>query len=110
MTLRCFRCDKELDPVFPDMTSAPNQPYAGTRFISYGHYGSTVHDPAGHGGGREFLEINICDLCLLTHKDQVLRAFKSIRTTYEYQAWEPDMTPEAWQEWRAEAQARRLAG
>lgn len=38
-----------------------NQPSAGTAFFTHGHYGSTAFDPMD----GTFLEINICDPCLV---------------------------------------------
>ena len=63
--LPCIACGRELKNV--DRDADENQPYAGTAFVSHGHYGSTAYDPMdGH-----YLEINICDLCLVTHADRV---------------------------------------
>lgn len=56
--LNCIVCDKELENVFEE---AQNQPYEGLSFVSYGHYGGTAFDPMD---GR-YLEVNICDECLL---------------------------------------------
>lgn len=52
--LKCIVCGKTLCNVDSDVE---NQPYDGTAFTSYGHYGSTVFDPMD----GTFLEINICD-------------------------------------------------
>lgn len=57
--LPCIRCDKPLKNVDPEYTSG-NQPYEGTAFTTYGHYGSTIFDPMD----GTILEINICDECL----------------------------------------------
>jgi len=63
--LPCIACGRELENVTAD--SAVNQPYTGTAFISHGHYGSTAFDPMnGH-----FLEINVCDACLVLHHQRV---------------------------------------
>lgn len=63
--LPCIACGQELENV--DISST-NQPYNGTAFITHGHYGSTAYDPMdGH-----YIEVNICDACLILHKDRVL--------------------------------------
>ena len=75
MTLPCIRCGKGLEPAFrrryepEDATPPVNQPAGGTMFVSYGQYGSTVFDPEGRSG-REFLEINVCDECMLLAASQ----------------------------------------
>jgi hypothetical protein len=64
LDLSCFKCGKALENATrgPDgLAMNVNQPSEGLSFKSYGHYGGTAFDPMdGH-----FLEINICDLCLL---------------------------------------------
>jgi hypothetical protein len=86
-TLNCFKCGVTLEPAFREDTG--NQPYAGTTFISYGHYGSTVWDPPGTG--HRFLEINICDRCLVAGKDAVLHVDVTPQAPiYNYQPWDPE--------------------
>lgn len=63
--LPCIACGRQLENVTAD---AGNQPYAGTAFVTHGHYGSTAYDPID---GR-YLELNICDLCLVSHHDRVI--------------------------------------
>lgn len=64
--LSCIGCGQELVNAFDDAT---NQPYNGTTFTSHGHYGSTAFDDfEGY-----FLEINVCDACLILHKDRVMQ-------------------------------------
>lgn len=41
---------------------------AGLSFRTYGHYGSTIFDPMGTG---EYLDIAICDLCIIKNLDKV---------------------------------------
>lgn len=67
----CFKCGKELESVFPDKFQA----YAGTQFVSYGHYGSTVFDPMNES---EYIEIVICDDCLLKNSDNVSHMTKEV--------------------------------
>lgn len=98
-TLPCFRCGKDLEPANGEMTH--NQPYAGTIFRAKGQYGSTVFDPNVWGPAREFLDINICDECLLQNRAQVLHTVlpddpPPAGTTA---TWEPDMTLEDWRAW-----------
>lgn len=60
MNAPCIVCKKELDNV--DIGGGErNQPFAGTAFISHGHYGSTSFDPMD----GSYLEINVCDVCLV---------------------------------------------
>jgi hypothetical protein len=61
----CIVCNKKLRNVLVD---AENQPYQGTAFQTHGHYGSTVFDPMD----GQYLEINVCDECLMKHADRVL--------------------------------------
>jgi len=59
----CIVCDKHLENVDSD---ADNQPYKGTYFRSHGAYGSTAFDPMD----GSFIEINVCDECLLKARDK----------------------------------------
>jgi hypothetical protein len=43
-------------------------PMGGLHFRSYGHYGSTIFDPIGTG---EYLDVAICDLCIMKSLDSV---------------------------------------
>lgn len=72
-TLNCIVCNCILDDAAGGM--AENQPYEGTSFTSYGHYGSTVFDPMD----GSFIEINVCDRCLTKagKKQQVLEGRSS---------------------------------
>lgn len=64
--LPCIGCGEQLENI--DAT-ATNQPYNGTAFVSHGHYGSTAFDDfEGY-----YLEINVCDACLILHKNRVLQ-------------------------------------
>lgn len=84
--MKCFKCDRTLDPVDPKWE---RQPYGGTVFVAYGHYGSTVWD-VNYGSSNKFLEIVLCDDCLLANKDQVQMVRKIPRVDYEYKAWDPE--------------------
>lgn len=70
----CFKCGKELESIFPDKFQA----YAGTQFISYGHYGSTLFDPMNE---NEYIEIVICDKCLSENANNVSHTKKSSEYT-----------------------------
>jgi hypothetical protein len=90
MTLACFVCGKKLKTAIPDETNLPfgatiNLPFGATVFKTYGNYGSTVFDPMD----QSFLELNICDECLIKNRDLVLRG-KYMRppiTEAEYTKW-----------------------
>ncbi len=62
--LPCLVCGKTLESACPE---ADNQPYGGTEFRTYGHYGSTFWD-SFYG---EELVITICDPCLRAHTDRL---------------------------------------
>lgn len=105
----CFKCGKELEPVLPGREPDElHQPYAGTRFISYGHYGSTVFDPHVWDDASSFLEVNICDECLLRHKENVLYGREHRGpVSYDYDTWQPEMDLDVWQQWQEKAALRR---
>lgn len=62
--LPCFKCGKTMPNAFGDQE---NQPYEGTEFRTYGHYGSTFWD-SFHG---EELVLNVCDDCLREHSGRL---------------------------------------
>lgn len=62
--LPCFKCGKSLPSVCAD---EDNQPYGGTEFRTYGHYGSTFWDSFD---GEE-LVLNVCDDCLREHTQRL---------------------------------------
>lgn len=49
-----------------DYQSDVFHPMDGTHFLTYGHYGSTVHDPMD----GSYLNIIICNKCLKDHKEK----------------------------------------
>lgn len=75
--LPCFACGKQLDNVSHD---EDNQPYAGTEFRTYGHYGSTFWDSFD---GEE-LVLNICDDCLNRHRERLAqhKRYRPVLTTH----------------------------
>lgn len=64
--LPCIKCGKPLKNVDED---SENQPYGGTEFQTYGHYGSTIHDamPGFQDDPEESMQlvVNVCDTCIL---------------------------------------------
>lgn len=67
----CFVCGKVLESAANDEAFA-TVPYEGTQFNTYGHYGSTIYDP-NFVGVDQWLELNICDECLVNGKGRVVR-------------------------------------
>jgi hypothetical protein len=61
----CFVCNRPLENVLED---CDNQPDGGTAFQTHGHYGSTAFDPMD----GQYLELNICDPCLLERASRIL--------------------------------------
>jgi len=66
----CIVCSKELDNMEYDMKGKKVEvhPMGGLSFRTYGHYGSVIFDPMGTG---EYLDIAICDLCIMKNLDAV---------------------------------------
>jgi hypothetical protein len=62
--LPCLVCNKRLPAV---IEGSDNQPYGGTEFTTYGHYGSTFWDNF-YG---EQLVLTICDDCLRERSDRL---------------------------------------
>lgn len=87
--LPCISCGAILESALPGTPDVDivNQPYKGTVFTSTGQYGSTVFDPIT---GADFIEITVCDSCLVNHKDRVLRGRTAREITVTYEPWDPD--------------------
>lgn len=70
--INCFVCKKEIDNweyESQDKTSKVEvHPMDGLHFRSYGNYGSTIFDPVV---GGNFLDIAICDVCIMKNLDDV---------------------------------------
>jgi hypothetical protein len=67
----CFVCDKELDNMeyeVRDSVPVEVHPMGGLSFRTYGHYGSVIFDPLGTG---EYLDLAICDLCVMKNLDKI---------------------------------------
>jgi len=67
----CIVCSKELDNLEYEMRDNKKvevHPMGGLHFRTYGHYGSVIFDPMGTG---EYLDIAICDLCVMKNLDTV---------------------------------------
>lgn len=56
----CIICYRELENAIGE--DSVGQPYAGTAFLTSGHYGSTVFDPMSQ---YRSLRIVLCDECLV---------------------------------------------
>lgn len=82
--IACIVCGAVPEPAVP-ADIEQNQPYAATVFRAYGQYGSTVFDPMD----RSFLEINVCDSCLVAHQDMVLHGKPSVVTHTDLKRWQP---------------------
>jgi hypothetical protein len=70
-TISCIVCSKELDNLQYEMQDGKQvevHPMSGLHFRSFGHYGSTIFDPMGTG---EYLDVAICDLCIMKNLDSV---------------------------------------
>lgn len=87
--LPCIICGTELEPAFRDLDH--NQPHGGTTFTTRGHYGSTVFDPPLSMGSDRFLELNICDPCLLERKDKIIFVqYIPTPSRREAEFWDPE--------------------
>lgn len=82
--LPCIICDKTLSDVG---SGDVNHPYGAVVFHAMGQYGSTAFDPMD----SSFLEINVCDECLLkaADKNRILlrepartKSAQKVRNTY----------------------------
>jgi len=63
--ISCIVCSKELDNLEyenNDTKKVEVHPMGGLHFRAYGNYGSAIFDPMGTG---EYLDIAICDLCIM---------------------------------------------
>lgn len=85
MALPCIVCDRLLEDAIPQGGGRnSNQPHAGTAFTTTGHYGSTVFDME-----PGFLEINVCDPCLLSKYESVAHGqTKTPAPVVEYKKWD----------------------
>lgn len=79
----CFVCGCTFDPSMP----GERYPYEGTIFNASGNYGSTAWDPMG----ARFLEINVCDNCLVERVKRVAmaHALPPVATRPIYEPWDP---------------------
>lgn len=70
--ISCLSCNKELNNMEYTSRSGETKvevhPMDGLHFRTYGHYGSTIFDPLGTG---EYLDIAICDVCIMKNLDKV---------------------------------------
>lgn len=88
----CFCCGDKLDLELRGDDSDPHivlPLYGGLRFRSTGNYGSTVYDPMGEN--RQFLEIVVCDACVVKKKEKVRRVHHiHTSTTAKMEQFDPD--------------------
>lgn len=89
MTLNCFVCGKKLEPAITlaeGVGTELSPPHGGTRFTSRGNYGS-FFDPTNDA---EFMEINVCDPCLLAaaQDGRVAYGRTSLAVHVEYEAFD----------------------
>jgi len=95
--LPCVICGKVCEPVSRGQGDF-NQPYGGTVFYTYGHYGSTVFDDMG----RTRLEVTFCDPCLIA-----LGRLRRVQKIATYQPPAEIVSSEKWdreEELRVEAE------
>lgn len=97
--LPCIKCSKQLESVFKEHTfkdEAQPQPADGVFFRSRGNYGSTVWDPGGISRTYdEYLEVIICDECLVAFKELILHVTTMPRRpTIEARPWKPILDDE----------------
>lgn len=87
--LGCIVCGKEPGSAFGDTEDdrTHRQPYGATTFVSHGHYGSTVFDDIDSGA---FLEINVCDDCLVKATERNVLLGRPIYKAPEvvYERWD----------------------
>jgi len=70
-TIDCIVCGKELNNLQYEMQNGKTvevHPMNGLHFTTRGHYGSTIFDPMGTG---EYLDVAICDVCIMKNLDKV---------------------------------------
>lgn len=80
--LNCIVCKMDMPSL---LEGEPNHPNGGVVFQARGNYGSTVFDPFD----GSYLEINVCDTCLLTakHDNMVMIGVRPIETDLELRPW-----------------------
>jgi hypothetical protein len=67
----CIVCSEQLDNLqyeIQDGKQVEVHPMGGLAFRTYGHYGSTIFDPMGTG---EYLDVAICDRCIMKNLDKI---------------------------------------
>jgi hypothetical protein len=69
--IQCMVCAIDLPNLAYEYSKTPElniHPNYGLHFRTYGHYGSCIFDPMGTG---EYLDVAICDVCIMAHLDKV---------------------------------------
>ncbi len=78
--LRCMCCDRILEgEKWDDNPLSIHPVYDGLIFRSNGNFGSTIFDPMPIGN-EEFLQVVICDFCVMQRDERVTRVY-NIKTT-----------------------------
>ena len=75
MKLHCIICEEPLENMSDHYDDEVVHPLDGTQFRTYGHYGSTIHDPMN----GDYLDIVICDKCL---KNKLQHTYKGTSSDY----------------------------
>lgn len=96
----CFKCGKELASVFRDIGDASTMPNDAVIFTAQGNYGSTVFDPFD----GSFLEINICDSCLVAGRANVYAGSRSGAAVSKWDGPDVEVISMSTEEWKASAQ------
>lgn len=85
----CIKCTRELEPVIKDEPDSL-QPYGGTRFDTFGHYGSTSFDPMND---LQRIVLFVCDPCLIALAyDEKIYHMESDNVSH----WSPDERTAQW--------------
>lgn len=79
----CLCCGRELGLALAGETSVP---WGAVRFTALGNYGSRVYDSVM---GNEYLQVNVCDDCLVERRDRVRCVRYDDRRSEVSKPWEP---------------------
>lgn len=69
----CFVCKKNIEPAMGEESTFGNPPSDATCWVTHGNYGSTIFDPMIY---PEYLEICICDQCIIERVDRIIKFSK----------------------------------
>lgn len=88
--MKCFKCDKQLERIFPDSKPEEDgrEPSRGLIFSASGNYGSRIWDPTMTAPE---LVIWICDECIVRNHDQVqMRSYAYIQAQISWDDFDPE--------------------